>query len=72
MTIVLEHELGGVDALVAELLELAAHLKAIAFFGDEQAHAFVARLRIGIGLDQQREAWPWMPLEIQVLVPLTT
>ena len=56
MTIVLEHELGGVDALVAELFELAADREASPFLGDEQAHAAVARLRVGIGLDQQREA----------------
>ena len=35
--IVLEHQFGGVDALVAQLLKLAADLKAIAFFGDEIA-----------------------------------
>ena len=54
--IILEHQLGGVDALVAELFELAADREARPLFGEEQAHAVVARLGIGIGLDQQREA----------------
>ncbi len=54
--IVLEHQLGRVDALVAELLQLAAHRKAVGFFSEEQAHAAVARLRLRIGLHQQRKA----------------
>ena len=58
--------------LIAEFLQLAADLEAIAFFGDEQAHAFVARLGVGICLDQQREALAVDAVGIQVLVPLTT
>ena len=54
--VVLEHQLGRVDALVAELLELAADREARALLGDEQAHAAVARLRRRVGLHQQREA----------------
>src|SRR2546430_9453490 len=51
--IIFEHQLGRIDALVAELLELAAHGEAVALLGEEQAHAAVARLRLRVGLDQQ-------------------
>src|SRR5271168_5376647 len=51
--IILKDQLGGVDAFIAELLKLAADLKAIAFFGDEQTHPFVPRLGGGVGLDEQ-------------------
>ena len=54
--IVLEDELGGVDRLVAELLQLAADREALHLRRDEKAHALVAGLAFGIGLDQQREA----------------
>ena len=54
--VVLEDELGGIDALVAELLQLAADTEARPFLGKEEAHAPVARTRLGVGLDQQREA----------------
>ena len=54
--VVLEHQLGGIDRLVAELLELAPDREALLLRRDEQAHALVARLRLRIGLHQQREA----------------
>ena len=54
--IILEDQLGGIDCLVAELLQLAAHPQAGLLRSDEQAHAFVARLGLGIGLHQEREA----------------
>ena len=54
--VVLEGELGRVDPAIAKLLELAADPEALAFLGEEQAHALVAGLGIGIGLDQEREA----------------
>src|SRR5262249_54269519 len=54
--IVLEDQLGGIDRLVAELLELAAHSEAGLLRRDEQAHALVARLGLRIGLYQPREA----------------
>ena len=56
--IVLEHQLAGIDRLVAELFQLAADGEALLLGRDEQAHALVARLRLGIGLHQQREAAP--------------
>ena len=54
--VVVEDQLGGIDALVAELFELAADREARALLGEEQAHAAVPRLGGRVGLDQQREA----------------
>ena len=54
--IVLERELGRVDPAIAELLQLAADAEALALFGEEQAHALVAGLGVGVGLDQKSEA----------------
>src|SRR5262249_41146098 len=55
-TVVVEREFAGVDALVAEFLELAAHREAWPLLGDQHAHALVRRLRARIGLHQQSEA----------------
>ena len=52
--IVLEHQLAGVDGLVAALLQLLGHHEAIALLGDEHRHALVPRLRLRVGLDQQQ------------------
>ena len=54
--VVLEDQLGRIDRLVAELLQLAADAEAGLLRSDEQAHALVARLGLRIGLHQQREA----------------
>ena len=54
--VILEGELGGVDPAIAKLLELAADPEALALLGKEEAHALVARLGVGVGLDQQSEA----------------
>ena len=54
--IILENQLRGIDRLVAELRQFAADRKALHLRRDEQAHAVVARLGVGIGLDQHREA----------------
>ena len=53
---VVENELGGIDALVADLLELASDREAVALLGEEQAHALVPGLDIGVGLDQHGKA----------------
>ena len=50
-----EHQLAGIDALVAELLELASHPEALALLDQQQAHAAVARPRLRVGLDQHRD-----------------
>src|SRR5206468_17245 len=53
---VLENQLGGVDALVAELADRLHHGEAgRALLDDEARHAAVARLGEGIGDGQQRE-----------------
>ena len=49
---VVENELCRVDALIAEFLKLATCRKPFALFGNEQAHPFVTRLNLGVGLDQ--------------------
>src|SRR5262249_34826601 len=54
--IVLEHDLCRIDRLVAELRQLAHDRKAFLLRRNEETHAVVARLCLGIGLDQQREA----------------
>ena len=54
--VVLEDEFGGIDALVAELLQLAADGEAGALLGEEEAHARMARVRPGVRLDEQSEA----------------
>ena len=54
--VVVEDQLGAVDRLVAQLVELLAGGEALMLVGDEQAHALVARIGLGIGLDQQGEA----------------
>jgi len=54
-TVVIEHELGAVDALVAEFFELARMAEARALLANEQAHAAMARLRVRIGFDQHRK-----------------
>src|SRR5207237_8207986 len=54
--VVLEHQLGGVDALVAELLEAAARGEARAFLAEEERHAAMARLGVRVGLGEDREA----------------
>ena len=54
--VVLEGELGRVDPAIAQLLQLAAHAKALALLGEEEAHALVAGFGGGVGLDQQGEA----------------
>ena len=54
--VVLEHQLARVDRVVAELLELLADAEALLLGRDEQAHALVAGLGVGIGLHQHREA----------------
>ena len=50
-----EYQLARIDALVAELFELAAHPEALALLDKQQAHAAVARLRLSVGLDQHRD-----------------
>ena len=54
--VILEHQLAGIDALVADLLQLSPDPEAVAFLGEEHRHAAMARLGVGVGLDQQREA----------------
>src|SRR5262249_26117239 len=54
--VILEDQLGGIDRLVAELLELLPDANGVLLGRDEQAHALVARLGFGIGLYQEREA----------------
>src|SRR5262249_22341390 len=54
--IVLENQLAGIDALVAEFLQLPADAEAGLFGGNEQAHALVSGLRRRVGLDQQGHA----------------
>src|SRR5262249_16655030 len=56
--VVIEAEFAGVEALVSELLELAADREPGPLLGDQQAHAPVSRLCVRIGLDQEREAVP--------------
>src|SRR6185503_6761253 len=56
--VVLEDELGRVDALVAELLELAACLESRPLLAEEHRHAAVPGLGVGVGLRQDREARP--------------
>ena len=51
---VVELHLAGVDAAVAELGELAGFV-AVGFFDDQQAHAAVPRLDMGIGFYQHGE-----------------
>ncbi len=53
---VVEHDLARVDALVAELPELARHGVAEILGHDEQRHAAVARLGVDVGLGEHREA----------------
>ncbi len=55
---VVEHDLAGVDALVAELPELARHRVAQLLGHDEQRHAPVARFGAGIRLHEHGEAVP--------------
>ena len=56
-----EHQLRGLDALVAQLLQLRRHGQAAGLRGarlllDQQAaHAAVGRLRLRVGLDQRRD-----------------
>src|SRR5436190_8746732 len=52
--VVVEAQLAGVDGAVAHLLQLAVDVEARALLGDEHAHALVARLGVGVGLDQQQ------------------
>ena len=54
--VVLEHQLAGIDRLVAELLQLAADREARLLGSDEHAHALVAWVRSRVGLYQQRKA----------------
>ena len=54
--IIVEHQFGRVDAFIAQLVEFLAGGEAFPLVGDEQAHAFVARTGIGVGLDQQGKA----------------
>src|SRR5215208_4362004 len=54
--VILEHELGRIDALVAELLEPLADAETRPLRGDEEADALVARLGLGVGFHQEREA----------------
>src|SRR5688500_7317441 len=54
--VVVEHELGRVDALVAELLELAARAESGPLLAEEHRHAAVARLGLRVGLREDREA----------------
>ena len=53
---ILEHELAGIDPLVAELLEPPGDAKARPLLDHEQRHAAVARLGLRVGLDQQGQA----------------
>jgi len=53
---VVEQDLAGVDALVAELAELARHRVAEVLGHDEQRHPAVPGLRIDVGLHQHRQA----------------
>ena len=52
----LEEHLGGIAAVVAELLQLAPDPKARPLLGEEHGQAGVARLGIRIGLDQEGKA----------------
>ena len=54
--VVLEEQLGGIAAVVAELLQPAADPEARPLLGEEQRHAAMARRGVGIGLDQERKA----------------
>ena len=60
--VVLEDELGAVDPLVAELLELAAHREAFPLLREEEAHPPVARRRVRIGLHQEGKALAMDPV----------
>ena len=54
--VVLEHQLGTVDSLVAEFLQLATDGETGGLLRQQHAHAAMARFGGGIGLHQQREA----------------
>src|SRR6202030_1689189 len=56
--VVVEAELAGIDASVAELFELAVHREPGTLLGDEKAHALVAGLGVRVGLDQKSKAIP--------------
>ena len=51
---VLEHQRAGVDAAIAELVELADR-NPVALFGQQKAHPLMRRVGAGIGLDQHRD-----------------
>src|ERR1700722_19932193 len=53
--IVVEVHFGGIDRLVAQLLQLLSHGKAWSLGGDEQAHSLVSRLGRWISLDEESE-----------------
>ena len=48
--VVLENQLGGIDRLVAELLQFAADAETCPLWSNEETHALVPRLRLRIGL----------------------
>ena len=54
--IVFHHQFGGIDRLVAQLVELLSRREPIALVRDEKAHALVARIGRGVGLGEEREA----------------
>ncbi len=71
--IVLEYEFGAVDSLVAEFLQLAADGEAMAPFPPGTCSCRdAAAPRSGSVFTSSAKHEPWMPLLIQVLVPLTT
>ena len=53
--VVVEYELGAVDAIVAELFQLARMAEAGPFFADKEAHAAMARFGVRVGLDEHGE-----------------
>src|ERR1700727_2004977 len=63
--VAVEDELGGLDGLVAELLYVRGHDEtgvvagvlrdAALLLGDEAGEALVARLRVGVGLDEHED-----------------
>ena len=66
-TVVLEDQLGGVDALVTELFELARGAKAWPLLGDEQAHSPVPRPGLRIRFDEDGEDLAVNAVQIHVL-----
>ena len=68
---ILEHQLAGVGAAHAELVELLRGRETLeALLDQERGDAARAGVRIGLGIDHQRVGLG--PLVIHILVPLST